>query len=95
MHSKEVPKAAFRTHKDHYKFLLMPFGLTNAPSTFQALINHIFKSYLRKFILVFFDDILICSYNYEQHLVYLKATFEVLRQHTLFAKPSKYGFGEI
>ena len=93
MQDKDIHKTAFKTHQGHYEFLVMPFGLTNAPSTFQALMNHIFEPYLRKFVIIFFDDILIYSPTWNSHLQHLSLAFSVLLQHQLYVKLSKCDFG--
>jgi len=93
MHPDDVAKTAFRTHHGHFEFLVMPFGLSNAPATFQALMNDVLRPFLRRFVLVFFDNILIYSSSWSKHLQHLRAVLDALQAHHLHLKHSKCSFG--
>ena len=93
MSPEDVFKTAFKSHAGHYEYLVMPFGLSNAPCTFQSLMNHVFQDISKKFLLVFFDDILVYSPDWETHLIHLQEVFSILRQQQLYLKASKCTFG--
>jgi hypothetical protein len=94
MHPDDVEKTAFHTHQGLFEFLVMPFGLTNAPATFQALMSDILLPFLRRFVLVFFDDILIYSSSWSDHLRHVRTVFRTLQDHQLRLKQSKCAFGQ-
>lgn len=69
---------AWVTHYRFYEFIVMSFGLTNVPTTFYALMNHVFHTFLDKFIVVYLDDILIFNKSMEEHVEHLRSVFETL-----------------
>jgi hypothetical protein len=79
MAPEDIAKTTFRTHDGLYEFMVMSFGLCNAPATFQALMNDVLRAFLCRFVLVFFNDILIYSESWADHLRHLRAILSVLR----------------
>jgi hypothetical protein len=86
-------KAAFKTNRGMFEPLVMFFGLTNAPTTFQAMMNEIFKDLIATGkVFVYMDDILIATTTLEEHRHLVSQVLQKLQDHQLFLKPEKCEF---
>jgi hypothetical protein len=87
-----INKTTFRMRYGHYEFVVVPFGITNAPAPFMCLMNNVLIKFLDKFVLVFIDDILIYSKQREEQEEHLRLVLQVLIEHHLYDKFSKFDF---
>ena len=92
MAKDSVEKTAFCTNLGQWEYLVMPFGLCNAPSTFQRLMNEVFKQEINSFVLVYLDDILIYSRSMEEHWEHLQHALDKLRRARLYGRLHKCEF---
>ena len=86
-------KAAFRTNRGLFEPTVMFFGLTNSPTTFQWMMNDIFKDLIAAGkVTVYLDDILIFSKTLKEHREITRKVLALLRKHKLFLKAEKCEF---
>jgi hypothetical protein len=87
-------KIAFQTHAGHYEFKVMLFGLIGALHSFQRAMNSTLAPLLRKCVLEFFDDILVCGPTFEAHVSHLESVLRLLRQECWIVTHSKCSFAK-
>ena len=87
-------KSAFVTHKGVDEFNRLAFGMMNSPITFQCLMTKVLRNLNFKIALVYIDDVLIFSKNFEEHLHHLHLVFSSLRSANLKLHPSKCIFAK-
>lgn len=87
-------KTAFQTHSDHYEYKVLPFGVAGGPATFQGAMNHTLKPVLGHRALVFFDDILVFSISFTDHVKHLREVLQLLRQDQWQINFSKCSFAQ-
>jgi len=78
-------KAAFHTNQGLFEPFVMFFGMTNSPTTFQTMMNDVFRTIIVEgIVVVYLDNILIFTKMEEEHKQAVQRVLEILAEHKLF-----------
>ena len=94
MDSASIEKTAFTTKFGLFEFVRMPFGLSSAVATFQRIMDDVFRDLLWEYVVVYLDDVIIYSENWEDHLVHIREVFRRLREANLKITAKKCDFAK-
>ena len=94
IHDDDIPKTAFTTPLGNFEFLRLPMGLKSSPASFQRAMNSIFSDILQSQLLVYLDDLIIHSCDFDQHLERLRNVLARLQFYNLKIKPKKCKFAQ-
>lgn len=92
LHKESIPKSAFICRNGLYRFVRMPFGLCNAPATMQRLMDSVLAGLKWHHCLVYLDDIIVFSPNFDQHIKDLRSVLNRLREARLSINLKKCKF---
>ena len=85
-------KTTFVCHHRTFQFEVMPFGLMTAPSTFQRMMDELFRGL--RFVRVYLDDVVVFSKSLGEHLAHLNEVFRIIRDNGLKLKIAKRSFAQ-
>ncbi|OBZ81557.1 Transposon Tf2-9 polyprotein, partial [Choanephora cucurbitarum] len=94
INERDIPLTAFNTRYGQFAWNVLPMGLCNAPPVFQTMMNKVLADCIDKFALVYLDDILIFSDNWEDHKKHVRHVIELLKKEKLVANLKKCEFGK-
>ena len=83
----DIHKTDFIVRHGHYQWKVMPFVLKNAPSEYQKRMEDIFREY--PWLIIYIDDILVCSKNLQEHLKHLQPFYNMVFRHGLVLSRTK------
>lgn len=94
VHGSSIPKLTMATPWGKFSYRVMPFGVINGPSCFSRAIYMAMQGYLNDFVATYIDDVVIYSWDFDEHVDHCRKVLERLRAVRMKIKPSKCSFAQ-